>query len=168
MLEKGPEIKDLLSSINATIFDIESVEIAVVNEEKLIERLKEVQKTIEETLRYNKPAELPESMAWSDSSDPDYEFDPFVFDGTMSLKDHKRAAELAAAAMELEEDIIKYNERTEKIDTIMEPQRSLQLAGVMTELENKYEISQLTANDHVDDRIMSIYDKASSLRHLED
>lgn len=76
MLKKGQEIKYLLSSINATIFDIESVEIAVVDEKKLIERLKDVQKTIDETLKYNRPADLPESMAWSDSSDPDYEFDP--------------------------------------------------------------------------------------------
>lgn len=85
----------------------------------------------------------------------------------MSLKDHKRAAELAAAN-ELEADIVKYDERVEKIDKILEPQRSLQLAGVMTELESKFDISQLTSNNHVDDRIISIYDKASELRHLED
>lgn len=168
MLENGIEIKDLLSSINTTIFDIESVDIAVVDEEQVIERLKEVQKAIDETLRYNRPADLPESLAWSGSSDNDYEFNQYVFDGSMSLQDHKRAAKLADEAAALKKDLEDYDGRIAIIDKLEEPKRSYQLGVLMTIMENKYGISVVLTNDHIDNRVMALYNRASSLRNFDD
>lgn len=169
MLENGTEIKELLNSISADVLDIDSLEIAEVNEERLVEKLKEVRRVIDETLKYNKPTKLPDGMAWSSSSDNDYEFNSYVFDGSMSLQDHKRAAKLADETAALEKNINIYNQRIEVIDEgLSEPKRSIELGKIMTELENQYGISQISSNAHISPRVMTLYDRASSLRNFDD
>lgn len=169
MLENGTEIKKLLNSISADVLDIDSLEIAEVNEERLVEKLKEVRRVIDETLKYNKPADLPNGMAWSGSSDNDYEFNQYVFDGTMSLQDHKRAAKLAKESEKLEFNISVYDKQIDVIDVgISEPQRTLQLSMLMTQLENEYGISQISSNAHIDPRVITLYERASSLRNFDD
>lgn len=168
MLVNEPKIKELLKSISSDISDIDSVDIAEINEAKVIEKLKEVKQVINETLKYNKPATLLEEQSWSNSADNEYGFDPFVFDGTMSIHDYKKAADRAAAVVELEHELEDYDIEIDSLDRLSEPGRSLRLARVMTEMENKYGISVRLSNKHIDSRIMTIYNRASSLRNFDD
>lgn len=53
--------------------------------------LKQALQVMEETARCLRPEWLPEDMPWNESMNPVEEFDPYVFQGNMSVKDFKTA-----------------------------------------------------------------------------
>lgn len=59
--------------------------------DEVIELLEKAKTSIEESLRSSRPDNLPKDIAWCENVNPEYEFDPFVFDGSMSVQDFKKA-----------------------------------------------------------------------------
>lgn len=56
----------------------------------VIELLKSTLKHMDGTLRFSRPEDLPKDVPWSEIPySPDDEFDPFVFDGSMSINDYE-------------------------------------------------------------------------------
>lgn len=171
MLSKDSEIKELLQSISESITRIDGDELATVNEVAVIEKLRAVDSLLKETLRYKRPAELPEELPWSSTpADVDLEFNPLVFDGSMSIEDHERATEqlLGQEQTEIISDVVsQFEKRIDENESWKEPQRSIRLGQFMTELEQRFSIQQLLPNEHVNPEIMHLYLKISDLRNFD-
>lgn len=62
--------------------------------DEVVNHLETALSVINETVRNPRPYNLPQNMSWSEKFfDPDNEFNPFVYDGSMSPEDFKRAAD---------------------------------------------------------------------------
>ncbi|MGD9566859.1 MAG: hypothetical protein AB7V48_00815 [Sedimentibacter sp.] len=55
-----------------------------------IELLDKTKEKIESSLRCLRPGNLPDDIVWCENVDLDYSFDPFVYDGSMNIKDFKK------------------------------------------------------------------------------
>lgn len=62
--------------------------------EGVIELLQSANEMIRKTVRCPKPKNIPEDIPWSESMDVEDEFDPYVYNGNMSVKDFREAQRL--------------------------------------------------------------------------
>lgn len=68
--------------------------------DRVIEMLENTIVEIEASLRCKRPENLPEDIPWSESTNPEWVFDPYVYDGTMTIEDFEKAQ--AATLKDLE------------------------------------------------------------------
>ncbi len=61
----------------------------------VIGKLSEAFGIMENTVRCPRPVNVPEDIAWNESMNPEYEFNPFVYDGNMSNEDFEKAQKLS-------------------------------------------------------------------------
>jgi hypothetical protein len=62
--------------------------------DEVIKHLEAALNVINETSRNPRPDNIPLTMPWSEKFfDPDNEFNPYVFNGSMSIEDFERASE---------------------------------------------------------------------------
>lgn len=92
--EKIQQIYTLLDDILATNREYANVKNGTYfNYDSVIAKLQEAQTEMTETARNPRPEDLPEDIPWSEKfADPDEDFDPYVFDGSMSEKDYDQRA----------------------------------------------------------------------------
>lgn len=58
--------------------------------DRVLELLHQAKEVMTDTARNPRPANLPKDIPWSEKFyDPDEEFDPYVYDGSMSPEDHE-------------------------------------------------------------------------------
>jgi hypothetical protein len=98
-LKKSDYVKWLIESIANAVTSYENDSHEIYHEiyfdyDDVISLLEQADALVEESARCPRPDNLPLDMPWSERMDDDEDFNPFVFDGTMSIDDHERMHEL--------------------------------------------------------------------------
>lgn len=57
----------------------------------VVDLLEKTKEKVETSLRCLRPGNIPDDIAWCEMTNTDYEFDPFVYDGSMSIDDFEKA-----------------------------------------------------------------------------
>lgn len=89
--EKIKQVNELCQEINElnTMYQ-NSEEKFYFDYDGVIELLGKTKERIEISLRCLRPDNLPDDIAWCEMTNPNYELDPFVYDGSMSIKDFEK------------------------------------------------------------------------------
>ena len=97
-LDKHIQIKELLASPQNTIEYCESGPHSIYFDYAgVIGLLEQAQTLVTESARCPRPADLPPGLPWSERLyNGDDLFDPYVFDGSMSIEDYEKMHELMA------------------------------------------------------------------------
>jgi hypothetical protein len=91
-INKIAEIKQLLESITESNEAYSDADRGIYFDyDSVINLLKTVQEQINDTVRCPRPADLPENMVWSEKFyDSKEDFDPYVYDGSMTPEDYEK------------------------------------------------------------------------------
>jgi hypothetical protein len=85
------EICNRISNINQVFSDPDIKSHFAYDE--VIELLEKAYDTINVSVRIPRPDHIPHNISWSEKCyDPEHNFDPYVYDGSMSVEDYERAA----------------------------------------------------------------------------
>lgn len=90
--EKIEIIRCLLQDLTANNEDFKNGEKGIYYDyDGVIEHLKKAQEIIDNSVHIPRPKDLPEDLPWRETfADPDENFDPYVYDGSMSPEDYKK------------------------------------------------------------------------------
>lgn len=93
-MELNKKTTECLQSIQKQLNSIKNDDSAKFDEILFLEKLKEAEAILNDSLRILRPADLPEDLAWNEKPyNPDEDFDPFVYDGSLSPEDFKKVQE---------------------------------------------------------------------------
>lgn len=96
-LEKSRQVKWICENIIDTVISYEGNPESKIyfDYDNVLKLLEQAQATTTDTARCLRPENLPPGIPWSERMySGDEEFDPFVYDGTMSIDDYEKMHEL--------------------------------------------------------------------------